>query len=212
MHAQNQKSQALALFDFDGTLYPRDSFTGFIFYVLKKRHIIKRGIKILPWIIAYYLRLYPAHKMRPKLYSTMFKGCQIQEIQSLAGQYSRILLEQLDPALLSQLSRHQQLGHRVILVSATIDLYLQHIATSLGIELLCTPVEIQSGQLTGKYLSADCSCIQKKLRVLNVLNPVNYDTIYAYGNSAEDLDMLSLAQQPYMVGRDQSLPELSIGH
>lgn len=45
MYAQNQKSQALALFDFDGTLYPHDSFTGFIFYVLKKRHIIWRGLK-----------------------------------------------------------------------------------------------------------------------------------------------------------------------
>lgn len=32
--------------------------------------------------------------------------------------------------------------------------------------------------------------------------------VYAYGNSHEDLDMLSLADTSYMVGEDQSLPLL----
>ncbi|MBA4069571.1 MAG: HAD-IB family hydrolase, partial [Acinetobacter sp.] len=72
MHAQNQKPKTLALFDFDGTLYLHDSFTGFIFYALRKRHIVKRGLQILPWIQAYYLNFYPAHRMRPKLYASMF--------------------------------------------------------------------------------------------------------------------------------------------
>ena len=73
MHAQNQESKTLALFDFDGTLYLHDSFTGFIFHALRKRHIVKRGMQILPWIQAYYLNFYPAHRMRPKLYASMFK-------------------------------------------------------------------------------------------------------------------------------------------
>ncbi|MFV5490934.1 HAD family hydrolase [Acinetobacter sp. ASP199] len=208
MYAQNQKSQALALFDFDGTLYPHDSFTGFIFYVLKKRHIIWRGLKILPWITAYYLKLYPAHRMRPKLYSAMFKDVDIEIIQPLALQYANKVLENLDPTLFEQLKIHQQLGHKVILVSATIDLYLEIIAKALNVELICSQVEIKSGKLTGKYLTPDCSCLQKKLRVLEAINLADYEMIYAYGNSEEDEEMLSLAQQTYMAVQDKELPML----
>jgi len=74
MHEQNKAFKNLALFDFDGTLCTKDSFTGFIFYSLSKRHIVRRGLKILPWIQGYYLNLYPAHAMRPKLYRAMFSS------------------------------------------------------------------------------------------------------------------------------------------
>ena len=87
MHAKSQKYKNLALFDFDGTLCSKDSFTGFIFYALRKRHIVKRGLQILPWIQAYYLNLYPAHRMRPKLYASMFKESNAEEILQLAQEY-----------------------------------------------------------------------------------------------------------------------------
>lgn len=208
MHAQNQKPQALALFDFDGTLYSHDSFTGFIFHVLKKRHIIWRGLKILPWITAYYLKIYPAHRMRPKLYLAMFKDADVEIIYPLALQYANKILGNLDPTLFEQLKMHRKLGHKVILVSATIDLYLEMIANTLSIELLCSKVEIKNRKLTGKYLTPDCSCLQKKLRILEAINLVDYEMIYAYGNSEEDKEMLSLAQHSYMVGFDKKLPVL----
>ncbi|MDM1493266.1 MULTISPECIES: HAD family hydrolase [Acinetobacter] len=206
MHAKSQKYKNLALFDFDGTLYEHDSFTGFIFYSLGKRHILKRGIKVLPWIMAYYLKLYPAHKMRPKLYSAMFKGCDLKKIYPLAQQYAGKILKSLEPSLLKQLKQHQQLGHKVILVSATIDLYLEIIAQALNIELICSKVEMKNGKLTGKYLTPDCSCMQKKLRVLEVIKLADFETIYAYGNSEEDAEMLSLAQYYYMIGQHNVLP------
>ncbi|EPX3444437.1 HAD-IB family hydrolase, partial [Acinetobacter baumannii] len=37
----------------------------------------------------------------------------------------------------------------------------------------------------------------------------HYQRIYAYGNSSEDLDMLSLATHPFMVGEDRILPSLT---
>jgi len=209
MHAQDQKPQALALFDFDGTLYPHDSFTGFIFYVLKKRHIIWRGLRVLQWIMAYYLKVYPAHRMRPKLYAAMFKDCDINAIQPLVLRYANKVLKNLDPALFGQLQKHQQLGHKVVLVSATINLYLEPITKALNIELICSQVEIQNGKLTGKYLTPDCSCMQKRLRVLEVINLADYEMVYAYGNSEEDAEMLSLADQHYFEGRDQKIPDLT---
>ena len=210
MHAKSEthKTLNLALFDFDGTLYPKDSFTGFIFYTLSKRHIVKKGLKILPWIQAYYLRLYPAHAMRPRLFQSMFKDISANFLQNLAQEYAQQLIQNLDQELLQQLRLHQQNGDRVVLVSASIDLYLVPICEFLNIELICTATEIKNGLLTGHYSSQDCSCEQKKLRILQKYNLADYGFVYAYGNSEEDLDMLSLADFAYMMGTENPLPEL----
>lgn len=205
MHAKSQKYKNLALFDFDGTLYPHDSFTGFIFYALRKRHIVKRGLQILPWIQAYYLNLYPAHRMRPKLYASMFKESNAEEILQLAQEYAATLITKLDPALFNQL---KQLDHNIILVSASVDLYLKPVCRYLNIDLICSEVEIKAGKMTGFYQTSDCSNEQKKNRVLEKYNLDNYAEIYAYGNSEEDEEMLRLATYSYMVGTDQQLPEI----
>lgn len=210
MHAQNQTPKTLALFDFDGTLYTDDSFTGFIFYALKKRHILRRGIRLLPWIQAYYLKLYPAHAMRPKLYGNMFKDSDAEEILQLAQDYAQQLVFKFNPKLLQQLRQHQQLGHEIALVSASLDLYLKPVCSYLNINLICSEVEIKAGKMTGLYQTPDCSNIQKKIRILEKYNLQDYAEIYAYGNSEEDLEMLSLAQYNYMVRRDKILPNLDL--
>ena len=208
MHAKSQKYKNLALFDFDGTLCSKDSFTGFIFYALSKRHIFKQGLKILPWIQAYYLKLYPAHRMRPKLYASMFKDSDAEEILQLAQDYAQQLMLKLNPKLLEQLMQHQELGHDVVIVSASLDLYLKPVCSYLNIDLICSEVEIKAGKITGFYQTADCSNDQKKIRILEKYNLDDYAEIYAYGNSYEDEEMLSLATYSYMAGVDQVLPKI----
>ena len=212
MHEQNQTFKNLALFDFDGTLCTKDSFTGFIFYSLSKRHIVRQGLKILPWIQGYYLNLYPAHAMRIKLYHAMFSNSDATQVQQMAEEYAQKLISSLDPHLLKQLQMHQDLGHDVALVSASVDLYLKPICNLLGIELICSEVEIKDQKITGQYQTADCSGEQKKIRILEKYNLHHYNSIYAYGNSVEDLQMLDLADYRYMVGTDQYLPKLPAHH
>lgn len=209
MHEQNKASKNLALFDFDGTLCSKDSFTGFIFYSLRKRHIVRQGIKILPWIQGYYLNLYPAHAMRPKLYRAMFSNSDALDVQRIAEEYAEKLLDSLNPVLLKQLREHQNLGHDVALVSASVDLYLKPICQLLGIDLICSEVEIKNQKITGHYQTADCSGEQKKLRILEKFNLQDYANIYAYGNSFEDQEMLELANHRFMVGNDADLPKLT---
>ncbi|MDF2418583.1 HAD-IB family hydrolase [Acinetobacter beijerinckii] len=210
MHAKSEKNKTinLALFDFDGTLYPKDSFTGFIFYTLSKRHIVRKGLQILPWIQAYYLSLYPAHSMRPRLFQSMFKNISADFVDKLAEEYAQKIVKNLDPKLFKQLQLHQQKGDQIVLVSASVDLYLKPICNFLNIELICTQTEIKSGLLTGNYISEDCSCEQKKIRIQQQYNLDDYQYIYAYGNSEEDLEMLSLADYPYMMGTENPLPAI----
>ncbi|MBJ9985291.1 HAD-IB family hydrolase [Acinetobacter sp. S40] len=207
--SETNKNINLALFDFDGTLCTKDSFTGFIFYTLSKRHIMRKGLKILPWIQAYYLKLYPADAMRAKLFTTMFKGNSAEQLQQLGQDYAKTLLKSLDSQLLQRLLQHQSQGDKVVLVSASIDLYLKPVCELLNIDLICTQVEILNGIITGEYSTPDCSSEQKKIRIHNAYHLNDYAHVYAYGNSYEDLEMFSLADSCYMVGEDQQLPRLA---
>ncbi|MEB3766567.1 HAD family hydrolase [Acinetobacter sp. MD2] len=202
-------SQSLALFDFDGTLYLDDSFTQFIFFTLSKRHIVRRGMAILPWIHAYYAKLYPAPLMRQKLYQQMFKRQKYAPIEHLAHQFSQQLFKKLNPVMLAQLKHHQALGHTVVIVSASLDLYLRPISQLLKVELICTETQQHQHQLTGLYQSPDCSGEEKKCRIQQQFQLEQFDHIYAYGNSHEDIAMLSLAGHPFMVGLDKKLPLLA---
>ena len=208
MYATCKKNKNLALFDFDGTLCTKDSFTGFIFYALSKRHIVKRGIKILPWIQAYYLKAYPAHAMRSKLFCAMFSDADTLSLQQIAEEYASSLISQLNDPLLKQLKRHQALGDDVVLVSASIDIYLQHVCRLLNIDLICTETEKINNLYTGQYITPDCSSEQKRIRILEKYQLDHYEAIYAYGNSVEDQEMLSLADYPYMIGMNKRIPPL----
>ncbi|OAL86607.1 HAD-IB family hydrolase [Acinetobacter terrae] len=208
MYATSKKNKNLALFDFDGTLCKKDSFTGFIFYALTKRHIVKQGIKLLPWIQAYYLNAYPAHAMRSKLFRAMFSNADVLELQQISQEYAASLMSQLNPPLLKQLKQHQALGDDVVLVSASVDIYLKHVCKLLNIDLICTQTEQVNNVYTGQYTTPDCSSEQKKLRILEQYSLDLYSVIYAYGNSMEDNEMLSLATYSYMVGKHNHLPEI----
>ncbi|MDM1279219.1 haloacid dehalogenase-like hydrolase [Acinetobacter indicus] len=208
MHAKSQKYKNLALFDFDGTLYEYDSFTGFIFYSLSKRHILKRGLITLPWIMAYYLKLYPAHKMRPRLFKGMFKSVPQHQIKEKAESYAAQLVQALNPKLLNQLQKHQAHGDDIVLVSASINIYLEAVCELLNIDLICSQVALENSIFSGEYLTADCSLYEKKQQIIMRYDLEQYNAIYAYGNSYEDDAMLSLATYSYMVGVDHSLPEI----
>lgn len=208
MHAKSKTYKNLALFDFDGTLCKKDSFTGFIFYALSKRHIVKQAIKILPWIQAYYLNIYPADAMRPKLFKAMFAEANAAEINQLAEEYAPYLLTQLDQNLYRQFLKHKRLGDDIVIVSASVDVYLEYICALLEVDLICTETEIVNHVFTGHYSTPDCSCDQKRIRILEKYDLDRYHKVYAYGNSVEDLEMLSLADFKFMVGKDQLLPLL----
>lgn len=188
----------IAFFDFDGTLYSGDSFTRFIFYSLKRRHIVRRGIKVLPWILAYYFKIYPAHKMRAKLFYAMFHGVSYAALDAISKNYAQQLRQRLNPELIQRFKWHQQQGDRVVIVSAAASIYLHYVAEHLNCDLICTDIEIHS-ILTGCYARPDCSSAEKVHRILKQFHLADFQSIYAYGNSHEDHAMLALATHAFWV-------------
>lgn len=199
---KGEASLNLALFDFDGTLTSADTYTAFILFSTPKIRLVTGFLLLLPLIIGYRFGIYPASKLRPKLSKIAFCHRHPSEVK----QQAKLFVKQILPALLlpeplKQLEQHLASGDHVCLVSASVNPYLSVWCKLLGVELICSELEIINNKYTGRYLAGDCSGDNKVAQIHNRLDLNDYSTITAYGNSCEDLSMLALADIQYFNGQ-----------
>ncbi len=189
----------LALFDFDGTLTNEDMFSLFLNHSASGTRKWVGRVVIAPFYLLYKINLLPSHLMRPIASWIAFKGRREATLQVIGAQFAReVIPRYLRPEAMTKLAWHQQRGDRIILVSASLDLYLRHWCDAQGIELLCSEMAVSRGLYTGKYQQGDCSKKQKVQRVKQHCRLSDYSKIYAYGDTEEDRPMLNLADEAYM--------------
>jgi phosphatidylglycerophosphatase C len=58
-------------------------------------------------------------------------------------------------------------------------------------------LEVKNGVVTGKIDGKNCNGKEKAKRIKQAINLNEYDSIYAYGDSAGDKQMLALATYTY---------------
>ncbi|HEX7639090.1 MAG TPA: HAD-IB family phosphatase, partial [Burkholderiaceae bacterium] len=89
-------------------------------------------------------------------------------------------------------------GHRVVLASAGLDLYLEPVARALGIaDLLCTRLAVRDGRFTGELDGPDCTGPEKLRRVEALLGGLDGIELHAYGDSAGDRELLAAARHAH---------------
>jgi phosphatidylglycerophosphatase C len=97
---------------------------------------------------------------------------------------------------MERINWHKTQGHKVAVVSASIDYWLNDWCKLNGLDLISTTLELKNGKLTGRLSGKNCYGIEKVNRIKNRYNLAEFDQIYAYGNSAGDREMLLLASAP----------------
>lgn len=188
----------LALFDFDGTITKDDSLLKFIRFVVGDVRFIIGLIVLSPILVAYKLKLIPNYKAKQKMLSWYFKGCSQQEFKKVANDYSlKHIDEILRPKAIEKLNWHKEQGHKIVIVSASIECWLHPWCEKNGFELLATKLEIKDDIVTGKLLSKNCYGIEKVNRIKQAYDLEKFEYIYAYGDSAGDKEMLELADESF---------------
>lgn len=191
----------LALFDFDGTITDADIYSKFIRYSATKTRFVFGGLAVLPHYCLYRLGLYPAYKMRPRVTNTAFKGRMVSDVVDVGQYFAETVIPLfMRDNMLAKIHWHLAQGDKVIVVSASLDLYLKPWCDSLGIELLCSELEVINGRYSGQYQQGDCSRETKAKRIKDYVILDQFAYIYAYGDTPEDLAMLALADEQYMQG------------
>lgn len=191
-------TNTLALFDFDGTISSKDSLEEFIrFAVGDVKYYV--GLALLAPILGLYLlKLLPNHVAKQKLMAYFFKNWKTERFKTLATAYA---LEQLPkilrPKAMERIRWHQQQGHTVVVVSASIECWLQPWCEQIGVALLGTQLETQQNRLTGRFASPNCYGEEKVRRIRAAYCLDDYAEIYAYGDTSGDKPMLELAMHSF---------------
>ena len=151
-----------------------------------------------PQTTAYKLKLIPNYKAKQYMLSYFFKGMSEEKFMQVANEYSLKHIDTiLRPKAMEKITWHKEQGHKVIIVSASIECWLKPWCDENNLDLIATKLEIQNGIVTGKFLTKNCYGIEKANRVQEVYSLSDYDHIYAYGDSRGDKELLELADESF---------------
>jgi HAD superfamily hydrolase (TIGR01490 family) len=188
----------LALFDFDGTITNQDSFLKFIRFVVGDAKFVVGLIILSPILIAFKLKIIPNYKAKSIVISYFFKGYKEVKFKNLACEFS---ISQIDkivrPKAKDRLIWHKDQGHKIVIVSASIDYWIYPWCFKNGFELLATKLETKDGLLTGNLLGNNCYGIEKACRIKQNYDLSQIEYIYAYGDSNGDKEMLEVANKSF---------------
>ncbi|QOY53734.1 HAD-IB family hydrolase [Candidatus Sulfurimonas marisnigri] len=186
----------LALFDFDGTLTSKDSLGEFLKYSVSREKYIINMLKFTPYFILWQLKLMRNDIAKQKLFKLFYDEIDEEVFKELATKFS---LKKIDTIIrkerLEILKNHQANGDRVVIVSASVQCWIQPWCDKNNIELLSTQLEFKNKKFTGRFLTKNCHGIEKENRIRELLHVEDYETVYAYGDSSGDTQMLALADK-----------------
>ncbi|MDA8046865.1 MAG: HAD-IB family hydrolase [Actinomycetota bacterium] len=196
----------VAAFDFDGTLIWGDSFTTFLI-----------GLRGWPRFVGTFAlsltRVFVGHRFRldrdtskADLVARLLAGHPAERMARHAEEFGDRLADRVRPGMRSRIEWHRAQGHRLLLVSASPEVYLVPLGRHLGFDaVLATRLEIGPDQrLTGRLDGANCRGPEKEIRVRAWLDdhlagrPVE---LWAYGDSPGDREMLAMADHPRLLTR-----------
>ena len=189
--------KTIALFDFDGTITVGDSFYKFLFYK-KNGSVLGKIAMALPLLLQWKTGLIKNGEAKEKVFSLFFKGMEQQNFVNYCKEFAdKILPAIVNDKAAKRLDWHRQQGHAIVIVSASIENYLQYFAAICHAQFLGTRVEVIDNKLTGNFNGVNCYGSEKVNRIKEVFDMEAYDQIYAYGDSSGDREMLAMATHPF---------------
>jgi phosphatidylglycerophosphatase C len=188
--------KTLALFDFDGTLYRKDSLIEFTRFAVGKTVFYKGMMAILPHLIGLKLNLLTNEKVKIRFLTYFFKGMEVGKFELLAKDFASLkIANDLNPKIFKAFIRHIESRHEVYIVSASAEEWITPWSNQYGITVIGTKLEAKGGILTGKLTSKNCYGIEKVNRIGEMLNITAFDVIAVYGSGKGDCEMLRLAKK-----------------
>ena len=191
----------VAAFDVDGTLTTGDCVTPFL-----RR---AAGRRLWTTLLRHPLALAASAARRDRdrlkeIACSALRGIESTEIEHIGAAFAReVGAGRLRDDTVARLRRHRELGHTVVLASASLDPYLVPLGRSLGVDgVVCTVLERdRDGRLSGRLVGANCRGAEKARRVRDWLR--EHDLVdaelWAYGDSSGDDELLALADHPLRV-------------
>jgi len=190
----------IAAFDFDGTLTDRDSLLPFLFFTAGTSKTLLKLLSALPVLAAFTVGLESRQTTKEYVLTKFFRGIPEHDLQALAQVFAA---EELDKYVsqrgLERIRWHLIQGHRCMLISASLELYLRPWALAKGFSEVIASIlqHDKEGHVTGKLVGKNCWGTEKIRRLQEIAGPKENYQLYAYGDSQGDKELLALADHPF---------------
>lgn len=188
----------LALFDFDGTITDREMLPAFVRFAVPPSRLRLWSWLLAPWVIGYRLGWVSGVSIRRKIAWFGFRRMSAADYRAAGERFAREALPSvLRPQAMARIAWHRARGDTVVVVSGAWDVYLEPWCREHGLELICSSLETLDGRLTGRYAGAQCVGAEKARRVREQYVRSSFDVVHAYGDTAEDAELLALADESW---------------
>lgn len=205
MEGPSGSDVVVAAFDVDGTLTKRDCVVPFLLRVGGRRALLAASLRN-PWLLlSTAVGRGDRDRLKALVVGSVVRQRDLAVLEKLGKAFAiEQIARWLRPDTMMRLRHHQRLGHRIVLVSASLGPYLHPLANEVigGIDaVLCTELEVDGdGRCTGRLAGPNCRGPEKRRRLTAWLDGRRV-VLWAYGDSAGDDELLAMARHAIRVGR-----------
>jgi phosphatidylglycerophosphatase C len=190
--------RTLALFDLDGTITTHDTMFAFVQHARGRLRTALGLLWLSPVLGLHAIGLVDATTAKTALLRHFFGGVPRQQMLAWAESFAARLDELVRPEARARLQWHREQGHEIVLVSASLDLWLGPWAQRQSLSLLCTQGHFAEEVFTGALVGPNCNGPEKEVRIRAAHDLSSYAFVYAYGDSSGDVQMLALAHESWL--------------
>lgn len=211
----NQQTEIVALFDVDNTLLPGQASEVRFFRFLWRRGLV--GWRELRESAGWVLRRAPPVSLHPlrerKLY---LAGKAVAEIESFAEEFCRgEIFPHLSTQGLSRMDEHRRAGHRIILVTGSLDFLIAPLAALLEVStVLAAKLEQERCCFTGQVCPPLPYGPGKRELIAQLAQESRIDLrqSFAYGDSPGDVEFLQMVGHPLVVNPVRGMAHVARRH
>jgi phosphatidylglycerophosphatase C len=186
----------VAAFDVDGTLTLRDCVRPFL-QLLAGPVGLAFAVGRRPIASIGGLVRRDRDRLKEVVVGGVYRDRMVDDVAAQGRAFAEIIeTTMLRADTVARLRWHQQMGHRTVLVSASLRSYLDPLARSLGVEhVLCTDVMADAGKYSHILSGPNCRGSEKltRLRALLAAHDMSDALVWAYGDSDGDRELLAAA-------------------
>ena len=194
--------RVIAAFDFDGTLIRGDSLLPFLTHLCGPSAVALSLARATPLLSRGFVDPRARNAAKELVVRRLLAGRLESDVLAAGEMYARELTARVRPSMTDRIRWHTDRGHALVMVSASLDVYLRHVGRALGFAaVLATGLTVDArGRLTGELSNGNVRG-EVKARLLRQWLGAEPFELYAYGDSSGDHELLAMATYASKVKR-----------